>query len=159
MCYSRSGVGGCLGAHALKLFTEGQQRPHRIPKHVETIWAQTFISLFYCLALHRRECQAGPQAVWIMSEAVRIRFLDESPDQTKEVGVWERCEERWWEETDLLFQLSASLRKAPLACETGQGTSWENKILLSITPPFPFLCLFIRAYFSSQWTGHSIKGF
>ncbi|TRZ00001.1 hypothetical protein DNTS_015859 [Danionella cerebrum] len=32
------------------------------------------------------ECRAGTQAVWIMSEAVRIRFLDESPDPTSRRG-------------------------------------------------------------------------
>lgn len=124
MCCGKGGVGGGLGSTCTRsqALLLGPAETPRNPETCGNYLGPDIYFLFYCLALHRRECRAGPQAVWIMSEAVRIRFLDESPDQTKEVGVGERCEERW-EETDLLFQLSAPLRKAPLACEAGQGTS------------------------------------
>lgn len=118
-----------------------------------TIWSQTFISLFYCLAPWWRKCWSGPWAVWIVSEAASIRFLGRAsrPDECVCMGG------SWTDKR----KLTHSVESVPLfegcCCLLARQEHQLKKqnTPLHRNPPF---CLFYKGIFQWLVIGHLIKG-
>lgn len=117
-----------------------------------TIWSQTFISLFYCLALWWRKCRSRPWAVWIVSEAVSIRFLGQAsrPDERVCVGG------NWTDERKLTHSFESIPRFEGPPCLLARQ---EHQLKKQNTPlhHYPPFCLFYKGIFQWPMTDHLIK--